>query len=139
MKKLLLAAVASLALCGPALAQGAFGYGDASVSVPINISTATTTKLFVGNGARAADITQINFQAAGADNVSLEYGTGTNCGTNTTPLTGTYTLTTGGFISLGDGFGSLFIVPAGNDVCLVTSGAVVLGGSISWNTQVGSL
>ena len=137
MKKLLLAAAASLLLCGAAQAQSLFGGPNASAQ--INISTATTTKIISGSSSRGIDVTQINFMAAGADTVTLEYGSGSSCGTGTTVLAGPYTMATNNVVSLGDGFGSLFVVPVGKDVCVLTTGAVVLGGSVSWNNQVGSL
>lgn len=139
MKKLLLAAAASLLLCGSAFAQADNNYGGPSNSVPFSFTTATTTQLFAGNSVRSSDITQLTFSVSAVDTVTLEYGTGSNCGTGTTVLIGPMSVAAGEPIIIGDGFGSLAIVPAGNNVCLVSGTAVTIGGSISWNIQIGSL
>ena len=98
----------------------------------ISVSTATTTQIIPLAASKAIYVTAWDIVVAGADNVTLEYGTGSNCGTGTTALTGPYNLGTNGGISKGTGFGAVLIVPAGNALCAVTSAAVQASGSVSY-------
>ena len=65
---------------------------QAGASVPINISTATTTQLVPRPSGKTIYVTAWDVIAAGTTNFTLEYGTGTNCGAGTTALTGAYGL-----------------------------------------------
>ena len=53
---------------------------QAGASVPINISTATTTQLVAAASGKAIYVTAWDVIAAGTGNITLEYGTGSNCG-----------------------------------------------------------
>ena len=66
------------------------GIIQADNSVPINVSTATTTQLVPLASGKKIYVTTFNVVAAGTGNIMLDYGTGTNCGTGTTALTGAY-------------------------------------------------
>ena len=101
-------------------------------SVAINVSTATTTQLVALSGSTAIYVTSFNFIAGGTGNVTLEYGTGSNCGTGTTALTGAYPLTAQNGIANGNGLGAVLKVPAGNALCILTSAAVQVSGSLSY-------
>lgn len=103
-----------------------------SASVPINVATATTTQLVALAAGKAIYVTAWDVVAGGADTVTLEYGSGSSCGTGTTALTGGYPLLTGGGIAKGTGLGPLFIIPAGKALCIVTSAAVQASGSVSY-------
>jgi hypothetical protein len=59
---------------------------------------------------------------ATATNVSLSYGTGTNCGTGTTALTPVWVLAANQFFVEND-FGGPLTVPPGNALCVTTSAA----------------
>src|SRR6266851_71458 len=61
-------------------------------SKPINISTATTTELVAAVTSQSIFVTTWDVMAGGTGNLTLEYGTGTTCGTGTTTLTGAYPL-----------------------------------------------
>jgi hypothetical protein len=67
---------------------------------------------------------------AGTGKITLEHGTGTNCGTGTTALTGAYNLTAQAEISKGGGLAPVLVVPADNPLCVVTSAAVPMSGSL---------
>jgi hypothetical protein len=127
MKRLLLAAAAAALLAGPALAA------QTGATAPINISTATTTQIVAAQGNYSVQVTHFNFIAASAENVTFEYGTGTNCANGTTAISGTYNLTSSALgIAAGSGAAAVMIVPPGQALCLVTSAAVQLGGFLSY-------
>jgi hypothetical protein len=101
-------------------------------SAAINVSTAATTTLVALASGKSIYVTAWDIVVAAADNVTLEYGTGTNCGTGTTALTGPYNLAANGGLTKGSGLGVLFKVPAGNALCIVTSAATQASGSVSY-------
>jgi hypothetical protein len=105
---------------------------QAGASVPINISTATMTQLIALASGKAIYVTAWDVIAAGTGNITLEYGTGSNCGTGTTPLTGAYNLTAQMGLAKGNGLGPVLFVPAGNALCALTSAAVQMSGSLSY-------
>ena len=129
----LLAASVALALSNALSASAAtFDPSGASYSVPINISTATTTQLVPLSGTTFIYVTSFTVIAGGTGNLTFEYGTGTNCGTGTTALTGAYPFVANGGIAMGTGNGMVLKVPAGNALCVVTSAAVQMSGSLSY-------
>ena len=101
-------------------------------SVAINVSTATTTQLVAISGSTKIYVTSFDVIAGGTGNITFEYGTGSNCGTGTTALTGAYNLTAQAGIAKGNGVGAILIVPAGNALCVLTSAAVQMSGSLSY-------
>lgn len=105
---------------------------QASASVPINVSTATTTQLVALSGSTVIRVTSFDVIAGGSGSITFVYGTGTNCGTGTTSLTGAYPLTAQAGIAKGSGLGPVLIVPAGNALCVTTSAAVQMSGSVSY-------
>ena len=106
--------------------------GQAAASAPINVSSATTTQLVALSSGKAIYVSAWDVVVAAADNVTLEYGTGTNCGTGTTALTGAYNLSPNGGIAKGDGVAPVLFVPASNALCILTSAAVQASGSVSY-------
>ena len=110
------------------------GVIQTGVSVPINISTATTTLLVAASGSTQIYVTSFNVVAAGTGNITLEYGTGSSC-TGTHALTGPYNLTPQAGVSTGSGLGPILITPASQALCAVTSNAVQMSGSLSYNQQ----
>jgi hypothetical protein len=105
---------------------------QAGASIPINISTATTTQLVAAAGGKAIYVSAWDVMAGGTGNITLEYGTGSNCGTGTTALTGAYPLTAQQGIAKGNGLGPVLIVPAGDALCALTSAAVQMSGSLAY-------
>lgn len=101
-------------------------------SAAINVSTAATTTLVALAAGKSIYVTAWDIVVAAADNVTLEYGTGSNCGTGTTALTGPYNMAANGGLAKGSGLGVIFKVPAGNALCIVTSAAVQASGSVSY-------
>lgn len=101
-------------------------------SVAINVSTATTTQLVAINASTAIYVTSYDVIAGGTGNITFVYGTGASCVTGTTSLTGPYPLTAQAGIAKGSGVGTLLKVPAGNALCVTTSAAVQMSGSVSY-------
>lgn len=105
-------------------------YASNATTHPISISTATTTKLLAGVTGEKTYVLFIGWQAAGTDNVTLEYGTTTTnpCDTGTTAISGAMDSVANNNVMQAGGGYPVIIVPAGDDFCAVTSGAVGLGG-----------
>jgi len=103
-----------------------------SLSLPINISTPTTTQIIPASGSLAIYITSWDVVAAGAGTFQWFYGTGSNCGTGTQPLTGPYPLTAQAGIAKGDGGFTILKVPAGNAACATTTGSIQQSGSVAY-------
>ena len=108
------------------------GIIQADNSVPVSMSTATTTQFIALSSGKKTYITSFDFIANGATNVTIEYGTGTNCGTLVGTATGAYPLTAQAGISKGTGLGPVLVIPASDAVCILQSGGVQLSGSISY-------
>jgi hypothetical protein len=104
---------------------------QADASAPINVSTSTTTQIVALVSAKAIYVTGFDVIAAGTGNITFEYGTGSNCGTGTTVLTGAYNLTAQAGLARG-GAGVVWKIPASNALCVVTSAAVQMSGSVSY-------
>lgn len=105
---------------------------QASNSKPISTASAATTELVSLVSGKSIFVTSYDFMSAGTSNVTLVYGTGTNCGTGTTSLTGAYPLIAQAGISKGNGTGIVLVVPAGNAFCITNSQAIQISGSTSY-------
>lgn len=105
---------------------------QASASAVISVSTATTTQLVALSGSTKIYVTSFDVIAGGTGNFKFVYGTGASCGTGTTDLTGNYNLTAQAGIAKGSGLGPVLVVPAGNALCVTTSAAVQMSGSVSY-------
>lgn len=104
----------------------------ADASAAINVSTATTTQLVALSSGKKIYVSAIDVIAAGTGNITFVYGTGSNCGTGTTSLTGAYNLTAQAGISKGNGLGAVLVVPASNALCVTTSAAVQMSGAVAY-------
>lgn len=108
------------------------GLIQADASVKIDVSTATTTQLVALASSQRIYITSWDVIAAGTGTIKLVYGTGSNCGTGTTDLTGAYSLVAQAGLAKGNGLGPVLVVPASNALCVTTSAAVGMQGSVSY-------
>lgn len=107
---------------------------------PINVATATTTRLVTGVADRQVRICSVHMVAGAADNVALIEGTGATCGTGTAGMAGGTTAALGynfaanGGIALGSGLGPVIqTLTAGDSVCIVTSATSQLSGGLSFS------
>lgn len=105
---------------------------QASASAALTVSTATTTQLVALSGSTKIYVTAFDVIAGGTGNITFVYGTGSSCGTGTTSLTGAYPLTAQTGIAKGNGLGPVLVVPAGNALCVTTSAAVQMSGSVAY-------
>ncbi len=121
-----------------ALAMGArsganlVAVSQANATAAINVSTATTTQLVALSSGQVIHVTAASVISAGTGNITFVYGTGSNCGTGTTSITGAYPLIANAGLSIGSGLGPVFVVPAGNALCVTTSAAVQMSGHVAY-------
>lgn len=115
-------------LC-PAQAQGVspnqmFGCNQAKI---YDASTSGATRLVVGVAGKGIYVCGWNFLAGGTVNVSLVYGTGTNCGTGTQAITPAFQFTaqTADVDHL-PVYTGIPPVPPSNDLCINASGGVAV-------------
>lgn len=145
--KRLLTAFLLLLLPSLALAQQVIT-NDACLRVaknytPINISTATTTRIATEAAATKIYICHIHIVTNAANNVALVEGTGSTCAGGTpagmaggTTAAAGWNFSANGGISLGAGVATLMATAnAAYSVCLVTSAATQLSGVIVWVQQ----
>jgi hypothetical protein len=132
MRTLRLALVLFCLGLAPAWAQQAVVIPATMATVPITMSTATTTRLATGLAGKFIYVTQWNIIAAGTTNITWVTGTGTNCATNQTGLSGTYQLTAQVGLVVGTGYGAVLVVPVGQDLCLTNSQAIAIPGSLAY-------
>jgi hypothetical protein len=86
------------------------GLIQADASAAISVSTATTTQIVALSSTKKIYVTSFDVIAGGTGNITFEYGTGSNCGTGTTVLTGAYNLTAQAGIAKGNGLGAVLVV-----------------------------
>lgn len=106
-------------------------------SIPISNAAAATTQLIALSGTKKIRVCSFLMNGAGATTVKLQYGTGSNCGTGTTDLTGAMTLAAGTNIGAGAGGTSAEILrtPNGQALCLVNSVAVQVSGFLTFQQR----
>lgn len=105
------------------------GYADpcqsaaaVKLSVPVNVSTATTTQLVAPTSGKKVYACGLRASMMGTLPTALFVtGTGSSCGTGTASATGTFAPTAGSILSLVDGITN-FTSPAGSAVCLTSGG-----------------
>lgn len=110
---------------------------QATATIPITFTAAGgPTQIIAASGATKIYITHWDVVLSGAGTFALVTGTGSNCGTSTTYLTGAsgHPLSFGanGGISAGSGLGPVLITGASGAVCAITTGAVDSSGSIAY-------
>jgi hypothetical protein len=108
------------------------GIIQADASAAISVSTATTTQIVALSSSKKIYVTALNVVAGGTGNITFVYGTGSACGTGTTSLTGAYNLTAQAGLAPGSGLGPILVVPASNALCVTTSAAVQMSGSVAY-------
>lgn len=102
-----------------------------TASAAINDSASGPTQIVALVAGKAIYVTGYTVVAAGAVTVQWEYGTGTNCGTGTTALTGPMSFAANG----GAAPAQMLFVPTGDALCLNLGGAVAVAGSVSYAQQ----
>lgn len=90
-------------------------------------TVATITKIVTGAASKSIYVTGGVLIPVATSVVTFSYGTGTNCGTGTTVLTGAMTFAAGQILPLGIGYGTTLVVPAANDLCITIATAAAPG------------
>lgn len=100
-------------------------------SLPESLTTSGLTQIIPASGVTQIRLTHLSFSFASGVDFQLEYGTGSNCGTGTTALTGVYK----GILTIVLSFTlDPLLVPAGDALC-VNLGASVVGGGLAKYAQ----
>jgi hypothetical protein len=92
------------------------------------------TQIIATQTNKVINVCTIAFAAAAANNIKLTWGTGTNCGTGTTDLTGVWTGITQPGIIISNTPQAGITVPRGQALCINLSAANVVGGVVTWGT-----
>jgi hypothetical protein len=126
MKKLSAALLIYFGLACAALAQS-FPIPASSVQIPITGTVAASTRIVTGVTGKQIIVTSIMHVPVPTAVVTYTTGTGTNCGTSTASITGALTFSAGQVLEMGSGYGAIFILPPGFDLCITIATAVAPG------------
>lgn len=85
-------------------------------SVAVSVTSATTTQLVALSAGKSIYVCGATINSVGGTS-TLEYGTGSSCGTGTTTLTGPFAAATVAKIG---GYGTTVTAPSGNALCIVS-------------------
>ncbi len=103
----------------------------ANVSAAVTVSTATTTQIVAATSG-TIHVSHWLLVTTLADNVTWESGdTGGSCA-NPVALTGAIPFGANSGASVGSGFGDVLVLPAGKALCVLTSAATQISGSVAY-------
>jgi hypothetical protein len=125
--------------------SGAHGTGTQRVSVAgpcadparithaaISESTAATNEIVALNGSDLIYVCSYKWVTTAANSLNWTRGTGTDCATGPAAIEGAQPFAANGGVVESGGGHPLFVVPAGNALCLVSSAATAHGGRVSY-------
>lgn len=98
----------------------------------ISESTAATNEIVALNGSDLIYVCSYKWVTTAANSLNWTRGTGTDCATGTTAIEGAQPYAANGGVAESGGGHPLFVVPAGNALCLVSSAATAHGGRVSY-------
>jgi len=99
-------------------------------SQPITISGSGLTEIVAASGSTVITICHLSVLAGASTNITLEYGTGSNCGTGTTAISGAYQT------AFGIALDALNLaLPASQALCINSSNSVTAGGLVTFVQQ----
>jgi hypothetical protein len=103
-----------------------YGLTACDSSALVNVTAGATTELVALTAARSVRVCSFAITAdTAASTARFVYGTGANCGTGTTNITGAMSMGAASAISLGSGTGELFKTASANALCLTAvTGAI---------------
>lgn len=93
----------------------------------VSVTAAATTQIVALAASQQIRICSIAVSMTAAGTVTFTSGTGTNCGSGTTPLSGAMTLATGAPLTISSGNGSVLRTAAGNAFCITAATGNVTG------------
>lgn len=126
MKRIALAIFALALSVASAFAQTA-SFPVPSIPTSIAGTVAAITRIITVPSGKQIVVTALQQVPVATSVVTYSYGTGTNCGTGTTALTGAMTFAAGQVLNMGSGTGPIMIVPQGNDLCVTIATAAAPG------------
>jgi hypothetical protein len=121
----------ALSLASPASGQQAIIVPATTASIPVTGTIAAATVLVTGQANKAIYITAVNLIPVATSVVTFTQGTGAGCGTGTANVTGAMTFAAGQILTLGDGFGTIWVLSPGNSLC-ITIATAAAPGSLSY-------
>lgn len=127
MRKLSAALLFYLGLASAALAQQSVYVPATTNQISVAGTVATSTKIITGISGKQIYVTALLLIPVATSVVTLTYGTGTNCGTGTTSLTGAMIFAAGQTINHGVGNGAILVLPQGVDLCITIATAAAPG------------
>lgn len=98
----------------------------------ISETTGATNEIVALNGSDLIYVCSYKFVTTAANSLNWTRGTGTDCATGTTAIEGAQPYGANGGVAEDGGGAPLFVVPAGNALCLVSSTATAHGGRVSY-------
>lgn len=132
MKRLGIALLLWLSAVSAVVAQQSVVVPATTTQISIAGTVATSTKIITGIASKSIYVTSVNQIPVATSVVTYTTGTGTNCGTGTANVTGAMTFAAGQVLSLGSGYGAVFVIPSGNDLC-ITIATAAAPGSLSYS------
>lgn len=128
MKRIALAIFALTLSVASAFAQTSFPVPSNQASITGTV--ATITRIVTAPTGKQIVVTALQQVPVATSVVTYSYGTGTNCGTGTTALTGAMTFAAGQILNMGSGNGPILILPPNNDLCVTIATAAAPGSLI---------
>lgn len=122
-----LALCLSLCLATSALAQSSVYVPATTNQISIAGTVAASTRIVTGLTGKQIYVTALLLAPTAGSTVTFTYGTGTNCGTGTTSLTGALVFAAADVIVHGSGYGAVFVLPRFTDLCITIAGTAAPG------------
>lgn len=120
-------ALCLLLVAGPAAAQQSVVVPATTGQVSITGTIAAATQIVAGIAGKQIYVTQVNLIPVATAVVTFTTGTGVNCGTGTANVAGVMIFAAGQILNLGDGYGAVWVLPAGNSLCITIATAAAPG------------
>lgn len=133
MKKLSIAFFLFLGLISTAKAQQSVVIPATMFSVPITGAINSPNDLVLASGqvGKSIYVTAVDLVPAATAAVQFTQGTGANCSTGKTTLTGSMVFSAGQTYMKGDGFGTFWVLLPGNSLC-ISIGTALAPGSLAY-------
>jgi hypothetical protein len=109
--------------------QGRILQGAYPVNASVSLTSSGLTQLIAASGSEVITVNHFSIGFASSVNFQLEYGTGSNCGTGTTAVTGVYQVIQGLALDVP------LAIPSGKALCANLGASVTGGGFIIYNQQ----
>lgn len=97
------------------------------VTIPVAGTVAASTQIVALKTGARIYVTSLLLVPVATSVVTLTSGTGTNCGSNTTSLTGALTFAAAQTVNLGDGTGAVLATLPGHALCITIATAAAPG------------